>query len=180
MSTRAVGQWPPHSPTTMEASNELLTIAELAVGLAGFAGLVVSFNHRGGLHATDRYRFIALFSLALFAALLAFVPFGFHHAGLASAALWRASSGVILASSVFAAWWLGVYLRPEFAPDENPPKAFSIALFAIPTFNVLLQVANLVGWPAKPGALAYVAGLILWLAVPALIFALLILYREKD
>ncbi len=164
----------------MEASDELLTIAELAVGLAGFAGLVVAFTHRGGLHATDRYRFIVLFSLALFAALLSFVPFGFHHAGWLPPNLWRASSGVMLTSTVFTGFWLGIYLRPDFSPEENPPKALNALLYLLPMINLLLQVANLVGWPTKPGALAYVAGLILWLSLPAVVFALLILYRETD
>jgi hypothetical protein len=33
----------------MEAREELLTIAEIAVGLAGFSGVVVAFLQRGGL-----------------------------------------------------------------------------------------------------------------------------------
>ncbi len=44
----------------MEASDELLTIAELAVGLAGFSGVVVAFTRQGELSLTDRYRFIGL------------------------------------------------------------------------------------------------------------------------
>jgi hypothetical protein len=122
----------------MEGSDELLTIAELAVGLAGIAGLVVAFTRDGRLLPTDRYRFILLFSLALFAAALAFVPFGFHHAGKAGPALWSAS------------------------------------------ISLLLQIANFIGWPMESGVLPYLVGLLIWLLVPALLFAALILYRAEE
>jgi hypothetical protein len=32
----------------------------------------------------------------------------------------------------------------------------------------------------EPGVLAYLVGLLTWLSVPALLFATLILYREKE
>ena len=40
----------------MTASDELLTLAELAIGLAGFAGVVAAFAYRGELAAIDRMR----------------------------------------------------------------------------------------------------------------------------
>ena len=164
----------------MEGSDELLTIAELAVGLAGIAGLVVAFTHGGKLLPTDRFRFIALFSQALFAAFLAFVPFGFHHAGQVGPAVWRASSGVMVVVWVCTSWWIGVYLRPDFSASEDLPNAFYVALAAPSVFGLLLQIGNFVGWPMEPGVLPYLVGLLTWLSVPALLFATLILYREKE
>jgi hypothetical protein len=58
----------------MEASNELLVVAELAIGLAGFSGVVVAFRRNGGLRAPERFLFIALFTSSLSAGFLAFVP----------------------------------------------------------------------------------------------------------
>ncbi len=164
----------------MEGSDELLTIAELAVGLAGIAGLVVAFTRHGRLLPTDRFRFIVLFSQALFVAALAFVPFGFHHAGQAGPALWSASSGVMVVLWVCTAWWVGVHLRPEMSPEERPPKWFFVAIYGPATFNLLLQIANFVGWPMESGVLSYLVGLLLWLSVPALLFASLVLYRAED
>ena len=164
----------------MEGADELLTIAELAVGLAGIAGLVVAFTHHGKLRPTDRFRFIALFSQALFAAVLAFVPFGFHHAGQSGPALWSSSSCVMVVLWVFSSWWLGVHLRPRFSPEEDLPRAFWVALFGPATINLLLQVANSVGWPNEPGVLPYLVGLLLWLSATALLFASLILYRQAE
>ena len=164
----------------MEASDELLMIATLAIGLAVSAGVVVSSTHRGGLHPTDRFRFIALFSQALFVVVLAFVPFGFHHAGQDAPVLWMASSGVMLVFWVYSAWWLGVRLRPEFSAEEDLPKQLFVVLYGLLIFNLLLQVANFVGWPMESGALPYLAGLLIWLSVAALLFVTLVLYRAKE
>ena len=164
----------------MEGSDELLTIAELAVGLAGIAGLVVAFTRHGKLLPTDRFRFISLFSQALFVAVLAFVPFGFHHAGKVGPAVWSASSGVMVVLWVVTAWWMGFHLRPDFSQAENLPKSLAVAFYGPPTFNLLLQIANFVGWPMEPGVLLYLVGLLIWLSVPALLFAALILYRAEE
>ena len=164
----------------MKGSDELLTIAELAVGLAGIAGLVVAFTRHGRLLPTDRFRFIVLFSQALFVAALAFVPFGFHHAGQAGPALWSASSGIMVLLWVCSAWWVGVHLRPDsFSPGEDLPKSFYVALAGPATFSLLLQIANFVGWPMESGVLSYLVGLLLWLSIPALVFAALVLNRAE-
>ncbi len=165
----------------MEESDELLTIAELAVGLAGIGGLVVAFTRQGRLSAIDRFRFIVLFSQALFVAVLAFVPFGFHHAGRAGPALWSASSGVMVVLWVCSAWWVGVHLRPDsFSPEEDLPKSLFVALVGPATFSLLLQIANFVGWPMESGVLSYLVGLLLWLSAPALVFASLVLNRAEE
>ena len=164
----------------MEGSDELLTIAELAVGLAGIAGLIVAFTRHGKLLPIDRFRFIVLFSQALFVAVLAFVPFGFHHAGRAGPALWSPSSGIMVVLMVCTALWLPVHLRPSFSPEERPPKWFYVTLYCPATFNLLLQIANFVGWPIESGVLSYMVGLLLWLSAPAIVFASLVLNRAEE
>ena len=47
-----------------EGREELLTVAELAIGIAGFAGVIAAFLQRGGLHPVDRGRFVTLLSAA--------------------------------------------------------------------------------------------------------------------
>ena len=164
----------------MEGSDELLTIAELAVGLAGIAGLIVAFTRHGKLLPMDRFRFIVLFSQALFVAVLAFVPFGFHHAGRGGPALWSPSSGVMVVLMVCTTWWLIVHLGPAISPEERPPKWFYAAVYGPATFNLLLQITNFVGWPMESGVLSYLVGLLLWLSVPALVFASLVLNRAEE
>ena len=164
----------------MEASDELLTIAELAIGLAGFSGVAVAFTRRGGLRPVDRFRFIALFSQALSIVVLAFVPIGFHHAGQVGPALWMGSSAVMLVLGVSAAWLLGVRFRPAFPADEQFSRQLSTVTYGLPILNLFLQLANLVGWPMESGALLYLAGLILHLVTAALLFAFLVLFGARE
>ena len=55
----------------MEGVDALPTIAEMAIGLAGFSAVVAAFTIRGELSQTDRSRFLLLFTTAFVAALLA-------------------------------------------------------------------------------------------------------------
>ncbi len=71
----------------MQASDELLTIAELAIALAGFSGVVVAFAHQGKLTAIDRTRFTLLLSLAMGAAVVSFAPSLLHLLGLTGEAI---------------------------------------------------------------------------------------------
>ena len=164
----------------MEASDELPTIAELAVGLTGFSGVVVAFTQRGAPRRTDLFRFIALFSIAFAALVLAFVPFGFHHAGQSGTALWRGSSAVMLMVWICSIWLLGIRFSPEFPADEQFSRPVSVLVYGPALLNVTFQVANLVGWPMEPGPLLYLASLILWLFTAALMFAFLVLFGAKQ
>ncbi len=164
----------------MVASDELLTIAELAIGLAGFSGVVIAFSYRGKLRPTDRYRFVGLFTQALTVAFLSFVPFGFYHAGQVGPAIWRASSGVAVLFWLFNTWLIAARLRPDFSAEEALPKYAEGTLWAFGVLGLLLHLANLAGWPVAPGALFYLAGLVLQLAIAAFFFASLVLYREPE
>ncbi len=161
----------------MEASDELLTIAELAIGLAGFSGVAVVFRGREGLRIVDRYRFMSVLSVSLSVLVLAFVPFGFHHAGQVGPALWMGSSAIMVVFWFSSAWLLGVRFRPDFsAVDEQLPKQVEFVIWGLGTLNLVLAVANLSGWPMQSGALFYLAALVSWLVVAAFLFAFLVLF----
>ena len=82
---------------------------------------------------------------------------------------------------VCSAWWVDVYLRPDsFSPEQRPPKLCFVAIVGPATFNLLLQIANFVGWPMESGVLSYLVGLLLWLSIPALLFASLFLFRAEE
>ncbi len=165
----------------MEASEELLTIAELAIGLAGFSGIVVAFNRGGGLRSTDRFRFLVLFTSALSVVVVAFVPFGFHHAGQAGPALWMGSSAIQLVSWVSIFLVLGIRLRPEFDnANEQLSNSVSVALYGLSFLIPILQVANIIGWPMESGPLLYLAGLVLWLVTTSFLFALLVVFGARE
>jgi hypothetical protein len=164
----------------VEASDVLLTIAEMAIGLAGFSGVVLAFTYQGRLRPTDRYRFVGLFTQALTVALLCLVPFGFHHAGEVGTAIWRGSSAGAVLFWLFGAWLTAVRLFPEFSPEEELPRYGLGTVWSLGIVNLLLQLANVVGWPIAPGPLFYLIGLVLWFAVAAFFFATLVLYRRRE
>lgn len=165
----------------MEAEEELLAIAALAITLAGFSGAVVSFT-RQGLRAVDRYFFISLVWTAFTAAFLAYVPILCHHF-LAEADVWKSSSAFM--------WMVGVVLLAErglsakrisgLISAHHLGKTTSVVVVGLPALNLLLlQPANLSGWPMESGAFLYLVGLLLWLAVAGFMFAYLVLVGAQE
>ena len=76
----------------MQASDELLTIAEISIALAGFSGVVVAFAYQGVLSSIDRWRFAGLLSLSVGAAVVAFVPSILELFGHTGSSIWRGVS----------------------------------------------------------------------------------------
>ena len=168
----------------MDARDELLTIAEIAVGLAGFSGVVAAFLQRGGLSLQDRLLFLTLFTTAFVALFLAFVPIAFAHAGLEGEPLWRTSS-----ISMAMVWIVGMIPYPLFAmrdhrqevPSLPPIPRIGLLLFfgpAIATF--LLQVANAGEWFWDANFLPYLFGMLQWLYHAAFTFVIIILFRPDS
>lgn len=75
----------------MDGQNELLTIAEIAIGIAGFTGVIAVFAERGRLSPADRLRFLGVFVTAFSALVLAFIPLALAHSGLRDQQLWQTS-----------------------------------------------------------------------------------------
>lgn len=63
----------------MEEADTLATIAQISLGLAGFTGVVVSFDKiNAALSRVDAFRLIILLSMSMGALMLALIPFGLH------------------------------------------------------------------------------------------------------
>ena len=79
-------------PGDFAGGDLLLTIAEVALAFAGFSSIVAVFQHRSQeswtLLQAGRLRQMLVFSLLTM--LLAFLPFGLAHWGLAPPLLWSA------------------------------------------------------------------------------------------
>jgi hypothetical protein len=164
----------------LSASDELLTLAELAIGLAGFSGVVVAFTYRGELEAIDRVRFIMLLSIAVSTAVLAFVPFAFAQAASTEAAVWQRSSGVFLVWGIVLGGLIGPRLRrTALESGAAIPVPFLFTVWALTILNLLLQLANTIGSPFTPGPLPYVAGLVIWIVFSAFFFGFLVLFRPR-
>jgi hypothetical protein len=80
----------------MEGASTLELLAELAVGVLGFSGIVAALGRRSSAAWTplDQRRFFSMVLLGALVIVLALLPFPFHHAGLEGARLWGWSSGI--------------------------------------------------------------------------------------
>ena len=165
----------------MDPREELLTIAQIAGGLAGVSGIVAAFLQRGGLSQADRARFVALFATAFVALLLAFLPIACGYAGCGESAIWRISSGVMAFFSIAALMWYrrGVREVRMDGMDISAPLASVFLLFPM-IGNLLLQCLNVIGWPWGENFLIYLVGMLTWLYLTGLIFVTLVLYRPDD
>lgn len=164
----------------MEFREELLTIAEIAIGIAGFSGVIAAFLQRGGLHALDRVRFIGLFTIAFTRLILAFVPIVVLQLPVEANALWAWSSGVMAVVWFFssAVWLRGI---PEFLQQPSTDVVVQRMLLVVPSvLNLLTQVLNAGGWLWEPCFLAYLFGLFVYLYAAGLMFVIVILYRPNS
>ena len=80
----------------MENAGILQLVAELALGVLGFSGVVAVLGRRsvGEWAPVDRFRFFGMVQITVVVLILAVLPFPFYSAGFASQAIWGSCSGV--------------------------------------------------------------------------------------
>jgi hypothetical protein len=165
----------------MQASEELLTIAELAIALAGFSGVVVAFGHQREFTAIDRLRFFCLLTISMAVVVMAFLPSVLHLLGISGFSLWRVSSMIFLVASVS----YPIVLAPRLSRTSRefaalPPKFFRIAAYSLAALSPAVLLCNAVGWPYSPGAALFISALIVWLVLASMFFGILVLGRPSS
>ena len=163
----------------MGAEDALFTIAEMAVGVAGFSAIVAAFTGQGPLTVTDRRRVVWLFTCSFAAALLAFVPVLLREASLSGPDLWRYSSASMsLVWVVAAAAWVFGEVRQNRSGSAEATGFWQGPAALVPSFlNFLLQLSNTFGLFWEPSAAAYVGGTLVWLYAAVLPFMSIVLER---
>lgn len=164
----------------MQSFESLDTIAEVAVTLAGFAGLIAALagvSHQG-LPPRQQIAFWLVIGSSLATLMLSFIPRVLFNFGLSEPTSWRICCGV-LALVNFAT--LGLIIRVHRSLlAQGIPTQFATAYVVLPTpFGIfaLLALATAVGIaPLDPYALFY-AGLVISLAFTCLIFVLFLFMR---
>ena len=83
----------------LQDTDPLQTIAEIAIALAGFTGVVAYLGERarGEWRAVDLFRFKNLLTCSIAALLLSFAPILIHKLGALESTAWRWSSGMTAA-----------------------------------------------------------------------------------
>jgi hypothetical protein len=165
----------------MEARDELLTIAEISIGIAGFSGVIAAFLQRGGLHPLDRIRFVMLFAMAFTTLVLAYTPIVVSHLVDGTSLIWAYSSATMI-----GVWFASVlsgflFLIPELRRDPSNNGRIPMVLLAVPSIlNLAVQCLNASGWLWVPGFVAYLFGLFVYLYASGLMFVFVIMFRPSE
>jgi len=164
----------------VESFESLDTIAEVAVTLAGFAGLIAALagaSHQG-LPRRQRIAFWLVLATSLATLILSFLPRVLFNFGVSEPTSWRICCGV-LALVNFAGLGLLIRVHRSLLAQGIPTQFAAGYIVLPPLFGVFafLALATAVGIaPLDPYALFY-AGLVISLALACLIFVLFLLMR---
>lgn len=163
----------------MDAFDTLLTLSEVSLGLAGFAGIVVVFGRGPGVLApADSFRLLALVGCSLGTLFLSLIPIALNAVGVSEPGLWQWCSAVMLAAAVPAHLFAFSRLRRDAAeiieviPISMVP--FGAFLFLA---NFIAQICNTLGAGWHPSFGVYLFGLLLYLLFAALQFARMLFVR---
>ncbi len=176
----------------MQYADTFETIAEVAIGVAGFASLVLVLtqDRASQVSAADSMRTRILLVFSLSPILLALLPITLAAGGLEGSTLWRLASGVMLIAA--AVTWYRTYrnisqvVRIAGGARAMPGSETAGAAFFLPTLAVLSivhllsQAANCLAIPGSPGPFLYLVGLLVYLTVAILQFARLVFLRLRS
>ena len=163
----------------MEASDYLLTCAEIAAALAGFAALIVALGDRARDSLLPGF-VSTLIERSLVAILLSLLPALLTGLNVGPRMLWG------LSSSVLAAYILSVAIRsatlrrrdPAFAVLISGPVFFSLLAFGLGV--LVLQVLNASGLLVSQGVWWYLVGLTWLLASICYLFFIFVRSWSRD
>jgi hypothetical protein len=155
------------------------TLAQIALGIAGFSGVVVAVADRPAQQQqtrADSLRILSLLVVSLGALVLALLPSGLALAHVPRASIWRLGSAA--AASFWVAWLLYFprRLRRE-APEVLFPTSIGVSLGVLLASNLCLQVLNTAGLFHERAAAAYYFGIVAGLVFSAAVFANVVFRR---
>ena len=122
----------------MEGGDELSVLAEIAIALAGFSGIVVAVQSRDHAHPWDTYRLVVLLVTGFSMLIQALLPSAIHSFGVSGPSLWRLSSALCVV----------MMLAPMISLFRNTPEDFTSSpyyrqiLFGVSATTVISIVAN--------------------------------------
>ncbi len=144
-----------------EWRDTLLTTSEIAITIAGFAGLVGVLGQRDriGRSSTEFFRLRFMLEYSFFALGYSLLPFLVFSAGFNESVSWRASSAV--ASSAYVGYAL---VNRRFLSElTRTTRGLERAAILIDSLATLLLIANTLALPFESSAFPYVAAVYLHL-----------------
>jgi RsiW-degrading membrane proteinase PrsW (M82 family) len=164
--------------TKMNETEALVGLAELGVGLAGFAGIVAAFRRGTSWHPADGQRMWVLLTTSLGVSGNALVAAGLSLAAVDSDLPWRCGSALHIAWAIV---WLPYFVRRLRHVKEHWSIVlrpfFAVLGSVLCAIALLAQLSNAVGWPHSPSSAVFFLALLAPLGVSASTFADLLLVR---
>ncbi len=162
----------------MEGSDALSALAEVAIGITGFAAIALVLSRSRDSLSPDILLVIRTVIVnGVFIALLALFPWVLAFGTLPPTEVWRWSSGAFVFGVLFVVW--PVYIREQRALGPRPDAGVSRVLvvgWGLGGLALIVHLANLFGWPLSPSFSAFYLGLWLALLIAGIEFVFLI-YR---
>jgi len=159
-----------------------LSIAELALAVAGFSGVITAFMKRPGkLSSVEAYRIGVLLGITFGAVFLALLPVVLEQFGLAAPRLWATASTVMAVCSTVA---LSVFLYSSRLIHRLAPEIFNRymmgAMAAGHVVNIALQILNAMWASEDHSAGIYTVGLCWYLIHAAVQFSRMLFVQPAD
>jgi len=156
-------------------SDAFQSLAEFGIALAGFTSIVIVFGQRDGeFHPADRFRVFTALVLSLGAAFLALVPVGLDLVGVPSAAVWRASSLVLV---VYLGWYSVIAeIRPAAARIVLSSRLRNL-FRTLRLAAIVSSILNASGVFFSPQAGVYFFAVLCPLAIGAIVFVRVVFIR---
>jgi len=166
----------------VDRSEALLSIAEIALGLAGFGGLFVALSRERGTdrRPADTYRLVLLLSTALSTLVLALLPTGLLAVGLPETWVWPLASGAMTAL-ITTLLVVTSRFRSEHRDEIRAGEFTRVSNFiwVIAVATLAAQSSNAAGLFAEASFGVFLLGLIFLVAFGAYLFArMLFLWRS--
>lgn len=166
----------------MPISDILIAIAQIAVALAGFSGLVAAIRTASpeGWHPRDIWSLFWMFGASIGALILALLPLWLALFNWPEELVYRASSVVASLYIGTFAWVMvrtGMRLTRRGYPPRIPWFPSTVALLLI--VSSLCVAAGAVGWLHASVIPAYVGSLIALLLVSALVLAVFLILLAR-
>jgi hypothetical protein len=156
----------------MEAADVFLTIAEISVAFAGFAGIVAVIGRRasGEWRTGDLLRFWQMIEVSLLALIFALLPFVFYHAEVAVATTWASCSGMLALASGLQMTRATFRTLRVWRSDETVSLIFSGVFVLIGIVVILILVGNALGIVYQRSVAPYLFGIFWHLCLAAVLF----------
>lgn len=158
------------------------TVAEIAIGLAGFSGLAVALRRDvGPLSEIQKFRMGVLFGMTFGALFLALLPGLLFDFGVANSMLWPLASAIMIVwSLLFMYLWLSRSRRVA----RSAPEIFNWLALSIMTtghvLNLVLQFGFLFAWFGFEPQGVFGAGLIWYLTHGAQQFVRMLFIQPRE